>query len=66
MSSNRIVIWYSDQTKEYYLHSEEEIFNKTTKYQKDFDHILYAMENDQLSIATKIKDRLNQARGLAP
>ncbi len=62
MRNNCIIIWYSDQKKQYFLNTGEEINSNSTGFKVDFDNILYTMEDSKLKLATKIKNRLNEAR----
>ena len=64
MKNNCIIIWYSEHQKKYFINTKNELSLFSTGFRKDHDTILYTMEPKQMKLATKIKNRLNDARQL--
>ena len=66
MRMNCIIIWYSEHQKKYFINTQDELALAETGYIEENDTVLYTMESKQLRLATKIKNRLNEARELVP
>lgn len=64
MRKNCIIVWHSEHRKKYFTNTIDELHLLSTGFNEENDTILYEMNPEQMKLATKIANRLNEAREL--